>query len=289
MKNYLKFSLVSLGIFFITQLSAMHINTALQQKLVKATAQWNPSSQEENSSLRHGNNLMVTLKNISGKSQEIEIPEGYMFTAQDSSKQNMLITDLLVYTLLPGQSQVKSVYGYCCEANDGSPNTADVYEFKKAAQPNLQSLARFSNENKLEGYGVQRAIWCVSDKRDLSSINTEDSAGLHKLISFTGNLMNYSPAEIEKAYHKALNGGKDFEKMIRLEIPVSSDESKIWIVIQNVNNTTLQTVMKKQAVGKGLFVKQFGVSSIDLGKGNFTVRVYSTDRPVQEVEFHLDG
>jgi hypothetical protein len=109
------------------------------------------------------------------------------------------------------------------------------------------------------------------------------------IIFFTGNLNNASSEQINRALFKSYNNGKDFEKLISLEYPVTANDTYMWIVIQNINNTSLQTVMKKQKVEKGLFKKQFGVSSIDLGKGDFFVRIYTSYKPMQEKKFTLNG
>lgn len=233
----------------------MNITEALAQKLVKTKIVWHSASEEETTSLRHGNNLAVSLQNLSGNILEIEIPEGFMFTATDSTKQNMLLTTALKFNLMPRQSSSKSAYGYCCEAHDRSPSEKDVYKIKKDATAALKQLAQFASANKLEGYAVQRAVWCVSDRNDLATINSTDSSELRKLIDFTGNLMQYSRADIKKAFQKSTQGGKEFEKIIRLEIPVNTDESQVWIVIHNINSNKVQTVMTKQKPGKGMLVK----------------------------------
>ncbi len=274
--------------FFLNEGYGMNIAEAIKNKLVKADITWHFKSEEETSSLRRGSNLIVTLQNLSNQFLTVEIPSGFLFTASDSTKQNMLLTHEIYFKLLPKQSKVETTYGYCCEAKDGGPKEKEVYKIKYSSTEKLKKLARFVAENNLNGYAVQRAIWCVSDNHNLNSISSEDTTELRKLLYFTGILMNYSQKEIDKAFVKSLNGGKEFEKLIRLEIPVKSDESEIWIVIQNVNNTKLQTILTKQKPGKGLLIKQFGVSSIDLGKGEFTIRVYSTDSNVREQKFKLD-
>jgi hypothetical protein len=267
--------------------SAIPFENALKKGWIKEETKWKVKSQEETSSLRHGSNLSITLINLTSNTFTIEIPSGTLFTAVDSSKQNMLLTENLQVDLLPLQSKTSFCNVYCTEAKDGAPNDNDRYETHKPAIHNLQKLANFVNQKKYEGYGVQRAIWCISNSNNLSDISASDTSQLRELIYFTGNLANYKPAEIEKAFYKAASGGKEFEKLITLEIPIHTDESEIWIVIQNINNITQQTVMKRQKVGKGLMKKQFGVSSIDLGTGDFVVRVYSTDMPVVAQKFSL--
>lgn len=268
--------------------TSVNINQALKQKLIQSEIFWKHRAPEETTSLRHGNNLLVKLTNLSGKNIVVEIPAGFMFTAADSTKQNMLITENMQFDLLPLASESKFTQGYCCEATDGSPDEGDAYKIKKQATAQLQQLAEFISKNNFEGYAVQRAIWCVSNKYDLDDINSEDTSLTHKLIDFTGGLMNCSPHQIAQAHTKSQKQSNGFEKTITLEIPIKSNTTEVWIVIQNINNNSLQTVMKKQRVEKGILKMTFGVSSIDLGSGNFIIRAYSTDSPVVEKKFKLD-
>lgn len=276
-------------IAYLQEISALNIQDALQKKWISVESKWKSKAPEERSSLRHGNNLWLKLTNLRAQAIQIEVPPGTLFTAEDESKQNMLLTDDLQFKLLPQQSSNKFCRGYCCEATDAAPAEDENYVLKASASEKLQQLANFVNQKNYEGYGVQRAIWCVSNKNNLSDINAEDTAQTRELLYFTGNLEGYKQEEILKCYQKTMNSGKDFERFIALEIPVNSDETEVWIVIENVNNTNLQTVMKKTKPGKGVLKKQFGVSSIDLGYGDFVVRVYSTDRPVRRTCFSLKG
>ena len=285
----MKFSniLLFLSLGYFQESMALSLQDALHKKWISVESKWKNKAPEETSSLRHGKNLWLKLNNLSAQTLQIDVPPGTMLTAEDQSKQNMLLTEALQFNLKPKESSSKFCRAYCCEATDAAPADNENYLLKAPANEKLQQLAQFVNQKNFEGYGVQRAIWCLSNKNNLSDINAEDSAQTRELIYFTGNLEGYKPEEILKCYQKTLNGGKEFERLLALEIPVNSDETEVWIVIENVNNNKLQTVLKKTKPGKGIFKKQFGVSSIDLGYGDFVVRVYSTDRPVSRTSFSL--
>ncbi len=269
--------------------SAINFQDALSKRWIKEETSWQTKAPEETSSLRHGSNLCVKVVNLTDRLLTIVVPSGTLFTALEDSNQDMLLTQNLQFELLPFQSVSRNCIAYCCEASDAAPNDSDKYTVKKAASEKLLKLADFINQKNYEGYGVQRAIWCISDARNLADISASDTIQLRELIYYTGKLSNHSNQDIEKAFHKVANGGRDFEKLITLELPVLTDETEMWIVVQNVNNITKQTVMKKQKVSRGIVKKQFGVSSIDLGKGEFTVRVYTTDKPVVEKKFVLNS
>lgn len=288
MKNPNCFLLIILLLVCVTAVQAISLKQALKEKKILLYVKWKTQENEENNSLRHGNNLLISLKNLGNSPLDVEIPAGFLFTAAEDSRQNMLLTMEVDFALMPQQLLVKSAHGYCCEANDKSPLDEDNYLVKQDAGKELNELARYVAAQKLSGYAVQRAIWCVSDKKDLDLIQDEDTSVSRRLIGFTGKLMNTSELEITKALRKAIRGSKACEKAIKVNLPILAEGEQIWIVIQNINNINLQTVMTKQVVARGYFEKQFGVSSLDLGKGNFVVRIYSTHKPVQSIPFTLD-
>ena len=155
-----------------------NIREAINKHWVREETKWKIKATEETSSLRHGSNLSVKLINLTSNTLQIEIPSGTLFTARDSSKQNMLVTHELLVDLLPHQSVTNFCTGYCCEASDGAPSDEDIYTIHKPASEKLISLSEFVNQKEFEGYGVQRAIWCISNSKNLSDISAGDTAQL---------------------------------------------------------------------------------------------------------------
>jgi hypothetical protein len=200
----------------------------------------------------------------------------------------MMIADDMEYNIAPLHKMTKYAHGYCCESHDSGPAENSVSLIKEPASAKLIQLANFARDNKIEGYGLQRAVWCVSNDHPLEEIQADEPENTKKLIEFTGPLKGYSDGEIKKLYALAAKrGGKVYEKMVNINLPVERD-TYMWILIQDVNNNTVKTVMTKQVVKKGVFQKNIGLSSLDYGSGTFIVRVYSTDKAVVEKRVKLD-
>jgi len=281
-------SLLVIGLLMYSNTKAVNIRDAIKQKLVDVKIKWHGMENSESVSSRHGYNLRMVLQNLTNSDLKIEVPCGSMFTPKDTSRQNMIITEDIMVDLGPKKQKTEYANGYCCEAHDGAPMIDQVYIIRKPAKESLIKLARFIRDHKIQGYGVQRAIWSVSDKYDIDDINTGDTSSV-ALIRYVGDLRGIAKADIEKAILRSLkNNGKVYEQQIAIEIPIEK-ESLVWIMIQDVNNHTVKVVAAKQLAVKGILKRDVGVSSIDLGAGDFFVRVYSKDGFIGEKKFRLDS
>jgi hypothetical protein len=266
----------------------INIREAIKRKLIKVEVRWKAMENAESISRQHGTNLRLTVKNITNGNIAIEVPAGFLFTPVDSTKQNMIIAEDLVFNTKPGQGSTKYAHGYCCEAHDGPPAENELYAIKKPAGDKLVKLAEFIHKDSLEGYAAQRAIWCITNNYDLWDINTSDSVSTKTLIKHTGELKGYSDREIQAAIKRSLKKcDKVFEKIIDLELAFEND-THVWIMIQGINNNTVRYVAQNEKVSKGTFKKEIGVSSLDFGAGTFYIRVYTKNGFMAEKKFVLD-
>jgi hypothetical protein len=271
----------------VQTVQAMNLKDAIKNKLVKANVRWMSNSDEQGCSDRYGKHIGIELKNISQRNVDIDIPCGFVFFPADSSKQNMLITEQMAYTLKPGEIQTKYTYAYCCEAHDGGPNENEVYKPGRMAKEALVKLADFIREKKYQDYGAQRAIWAVSDNNPIEDIYADSAQEASELIHFTGNLKGYRPAMLDSLSAKVISKHKKVETTIHCSVPFDND-TYVWAMVEDLNNVNYKTVVTKQAVSKGTFERNFSFSSIDYPSGDYVLRIYSTDKSVVEMPFRLD-
>lgn len=270
----------------------INIREAIKQKKIKVDVRWKSPEGAEQLSSMHGENMQVKIQNISAQNLKIEIPTGFMFTPIDESKQNMIITQDMNYDLKPNEQKTTYTHGYCCEASDGGPSEGEIYAIKKSAMPNLVKLAEFLRDSNFNGYGVQRAIWAISNNKDIWNINMDNQTKTNALITKVGKIKGLPESEITAAIAKNKKAaenrnGNTFEKYIDIQLDIAN-ETEVWIVIQDINNNTLRYVAQKIKLDVGVFKKGIGVSSIDFGAGTFYVRVYSKKGFMTEKKFTLD-
>lgn len=118
-----------------------------------------------------GECLKLNLKNKSNKKLEIRVPAGQIFEAGDSSLQNLMVAKEEMFLVESGAARVGKLFGFCVEANDGSPGDGSLFKMGKLAEGNLLKMAAYLNDNKLHQHpSAQFAVWAVSDAERLEGI-----------------------------------------------------------------------------------------------------------------------
>jgi hypothetical protein len=266
------------------QSEAMNVFDAQKSGAISLDVIWKSPEGEAGMSANHASNLRMRLKNKTRMNMLIDVPAGTMFTALNGPVQNMITVDNIQLELPAYGESSKYMHGYCCEATDGPPSEGDRYVLDKPAIPELLKLSAFIAENNMNGYGVQRSIWCVSNQRFLGDINSGDSSETKKLILFTGKLLGKPEMDIINAMkYSYRKKDLNFEVMVKLEVPIDR-KREIRIVVHDVNNHALRLVQRNKAVEPGIYKQTIGISSLDFGSGKFKIRVYSDEGFYMEKE-----
>lgn len=266
------------------------LNDAIKKKLIKAQFEWKEEQHEESQSDRFGRKLHLTIKNISGANQNIEIPSGFVFQPANEGNQDQMVTDLITYNLKPGEQKEQTVKTYCIQAHDGCPAEGEKFTAKGMSNNLLTKLAQFVNTNKLKSYTVQRAVWSVSDNNPIEDIYSTDTSEMRKLYYFTGNLKGKTNEDLNKGYcdvlkHYKANKATDYS--LKCEVDFKQD-TYYWVIVQDINNVTKKVIQIKKPVSAGQYTYTYNFSSIDLGSGSFILRLYSYTNPLVEVPFKLE-
>lgn len=124
--------------------------------------------------------LRLTVTNLRDAIQ-LSIPAGWIFTAQDSTEQDLVVTRGMMVSLDKGAKRTVHLDAYCINAGKISPNTDAPYRSKGLAEGPLLGLARYIHHNKPES--IQSAVWAVSDNHSLASIHDPG------LVKFTAELL----------------------------------------------------------------------------------------------------
>ncbi|MEQ1733714.1 MAG: hypothetical protein ABL940_08575 [Bacteroidia bacterium] len=273
-------------------INAITINEALAKKLISVKANWKAANEQERETDRYGKNMCVNIKNISKANIDVSIPSGYVFETSVPQHQNMMITENITYTLAPKQEQTKYAYSYCCESTDACPSENESYLPSKKTTTKLTLLAQHINQKKYTGYTVQRSVWAISNNAPVQNIYGTDSVQSNDLLYFVGELNNIPVADLKAMSIKNSlrknngdNGSYDFTLPLNFDV---AKNASYWIVVHDVNNYNCKVLMQKKKLQKGVFNQTFYLSSIDLGTGNFVVRVYSdSEQTVIEKKFKL--
>jgi hypothetical protein len=169
-------------------------------------------------SVHYAKPLIIKITNISNTKIEVSIPAGFVFTADDTSYQNIIITESIVAVLLPGQKKQIDLRGMCMEQGDMAPKGTCSYKPNKMAPEKIVQLAQFIEKNKFWSPAGQQAMWTLIEDKPLytiSSLDTSQAAILQKYLSeLTGKKIEPFPEEMAYLYdyyqkpHKVYVGGE---------------------------------------------------------------------------------
>lgn len=134
------------------------------------------------------NPLHARIKNVTSAQLQLHIPAGYIFGCQDTSFQDLIITEDVMITLNSGQSVEKALNSMCIEKNNSAPTEGIGYKFTKLADESLLKLAEYINEKKYFNSMAQQALWCITDGNSIENIDGEKEIA-QDLREFTCGLL----------------------------------------------------------------------------------------------------
>lgn len=190
------FTLVLLMIFCSGTAFAIEFDDFLKSGKINAYATGNDES------VHYAVPLKIIIKNNTSSTIQIRIPAGYTFYPDDSSYQNIIVTNTILLALAPGRSAPIDVYGMCMESNDHGPESAARYTAAGMAEPKLVKLAEFIEANKYFNPAGQNAMWTLIEDRPLYEVVSLDTSAAYKLQHFLADLTGKPiiPAPEEEAY-----------------------------------------------------------------------------------------
>lgn len=136
-----------------------------------------------------GNSIELEIRSTNKRDVELLIPTGTVFYTSDEGDQILIVVEDQLVQITKGQTNRKTIDGFCTESSDGIPGSEMTMAFMPTKREQLQKLANFINENKgFEDHEIQEAVWCVSDKQSLANIYSEDPERSVKLTQFVADL-----------------------------------------------------------------------------------------------------
>lgn len=152
------------------------LSQALKSNVLKCSFEGNSNS------AHYLNPLQVLLINNENKMHTIVIETGQQFESSDSGLQNLVLVKRQVITLPPYQKKTSLLSAMCVEMHNGAPRSNIAYAEGKMATGFLFELAKLIDKQKYFDLAAQQAIWCLTDKLPIESIDGFDSAEVHDLM-----------------------------------------------------------------------------------------------------------
>jgi hypothetical protein len=137
-----------------------------------------------------GECIFMFLSNPTADTSYVRIEPGRTLGSLDTTVQDILITREEILALAPGEKRELSIYGFCSQALNASPDSAESFNIGKMADSSVVVLAEFLDErnNEFPEDAIQKAVWCLTDDHDIMEIYSEDLASIADLRNFVAKL-----------------------------------------------------------------------------------------------------
>lgn len=156
---------------------------ALAQKKITA---WAVAS--DNSS-HYQQPVTVRIKNITSTALTVTLPVGRYFQSSDTTDQNFVSTEPVLFTVAPGQTQELPVSAMCVNHEKSGPGAGTEYAIKKPANEKLRKTADYIHQKQLSGsYLGQTVMWCISDNEPLENVFGYDGPQVAEATKFLSEL-----------------------------------------------------------------------------------------------------
>ncbi len=164
------------------QIFAEDFLTLVRNKKISCSVSGNENS------VHYAKPLKVKVKNNTASLIDLNIPSGFVFVADDSSFQNILVTQTMLASLEPSVSKEFVLYGMCMESSDRAPVENAQFSPRGMAEPKLVQLARFIEKNKFFTPAGQNAVWTYMNDLPLYAVSSIDTSQAYILQQFLSEL-----------------------------------------------------------------------------------------------------
>lgn len=236
---------------FTASLSATEIplSQAIKNKQVECTITGNPDG------THYTKPLLIKIKNLKSDIS-IQVENGQIFNAADTSYQDFVVTQQMVATIKAGQTKTYAIYGMCIKEHNSAPGVSVVYKTGPKADEKLAKLTKFIQEKKYYNQTAQQAVWVMRGTRKIDEISGFDSDGWEDIVKFTASLLNVPVPErpkeddYERNYqappvHHVIKGGFEIDCPVTTKVTVGLFNKQGIIVRELYNNPNHPAGLKR--------------------------------------------
>lgn len=228
-----------------------------------------------NSSNYYGKCMQIEIKNTSVQYFKIKLNSGQQFIPNDTSKQNMMVTQGMLFAFRPGTHKKEYINAMCVQKNDGAPTAQINFTIGNMSKGHLLSIAQLVEKHKYFNSTAQNAVWCISDGSDISTINGNDSTMVSILQQFVSKATGQKIPSYHQRTHRKIK--RYSTNTVTFEWGTSK-EYNTTLVVLNTSNQPVKEVFKNKLLPQGHHSYEILLSTADLPKGYYKVILYVNNR-----------
>lgn len=283
MFRYIIIGLVSLHLEVSAKHQQLTLQKALDNKLVSAKVHSLGGYQ--------GYCIKMELRNLSPDSLIILVEAGRRLNSIDEKNQDILIVKEQFVSLKKFEDKYIEVKGYCCQANNHSPNTGAKYDVNKLADSNLVILARYLNSGKYNADVEQNAIWAISDNNNTANVTAANDTSIVPLrnlvatikgeeipwYTFLTKTINYAGGRME-TFPTLLRGKMNFN---------NAKECYTTLHVLNEKGIEVCQIIKQWTLAGNNQVYNLNIPIAGLAKGKYTIELKNDKEGLAKKEFKI--
>ncbi|MEL7531769.1 MAG: hypothetical protein AAFN10_10695 [Bacteroidota bacterium] len=141
---------------------------ALDQKLVRIAIQGMGGYQ--------GEALRILVENLSPNVLSLEIPAGQIFASEDTSVQDLMLTQEAMMALRPKERKSRTLWTMCTQSFNMSPKKGERFSLGALASGGLLTLAQKISKKGYQNSTAQSAVWSLANQESVKSIYGSDTS-----------------------------------------------------------------------------------------------------------------
>lgn len=277
----MKVLLIILLLFSTFTVFSINLNDAIIQKLVVV--------QTKGLGGHQGEVIQLDIKNITGKSINIEISPGLFLLPVDSSEQRMMIAQEIPFALASYSTKSLKVNAFCTQLHKSSPSTNALFKIGIMATGNLLELSKIISKNKFFSDAAQAAIWCITDKCDLYTIVSNNSQEFTLLRQFVSKATG-QPLDMQLTKNTEVSNQPKrlhIEQVVKDTIRFSNrEDGKSSLILYDAQGKELLVFFRDRPMKKGSNVRySYSLTYVDLVEGDYFIRLRKDEVIVYEKKF----
>ena len=240
--------------------------------------------------------LRLTIKNASKKALSIKVDPALLFTASDSSYQDLILPGNEILVVAAGTERSLQVQTYCAKSYAKSPDQDVLFTFAKQEDSTFIKTFNFIRKNGIITDLTQEAVWFLTDKnKNLSNVYSgSNEAQSNKLIKFLSELTQTKlPGYYtQKPINTTPNQIARIPKVLKLAVNLKWTQEttqKMNLSIFDSEGKKLQSYFEDKEMTAGTYELSAKFETSRYPQGAYKVKLYTSDDAtlITEVEVPL--
>ena len=226
-----------------------------------------------------GNCINFRIKNISGKTINLDIEAGRRLFSKNESLQDILIVKNKKVKIAPGNETDIAGYGFCCQSSNGGPSSGSIFSVGEMAPENWVELAQLIDKNDFPVDKIQSAVWVLSNDHPLSSVGRFGMEDVQPLLEKLATIKNIEiPWYTVKYKDDTSTVFSDQVETLQCEIEYFvRDHAGITINVRDESGRVYSTLIKGTHFQRGYHTYPIKLNVLGWKKGKYTISVYQND------------